>query len=173
MIVPYQIYRHFKGGLYLVLAVALSEENYEPTVVYMSLNGDGKVWTRSQSEFTSPVPDDRPNPTGQKNRFELVNDVKSVLSNCTTDSLIRELKSRPDNPFNEVDFEGLNDRVKLREYTVGELKNSPIDEGVYLEPVVTVDTLEEAKQFIERHPDRCSSSTKIFKGVIIEVESCD
>lgn len=35
MIVPYQIYRHFKGGLYLVLAVALSEENYEPTVVYM------------------------------------------------------------------------------------------------------------------------------------------
>lgn len=173
MIIPYHIYRHFKGGLYLVLAVALSEENYEPTVVYMSLNGDGKVWTRSQTEFTSPVPDDRPNPTGQKNRFELVNDVKSVLSNCTTDSLIRELKSRPDNPFNEVDFEGLNDRVKLREYTVGELKNSPIDEGVYLEPVVTVDTLEEAKQFIERHPDRCSLRTKIFKGVIIEVESFD
>lgn len=171
MIVPYQIYRHFKGGLYLILAVALSEEGFEPTVVYMSLNGDNRVWTRSQADFTSLVPEDRVNPTGQRNRFELVTDIKSVLSNCSTENLIKELKSRPDSPLNEVDFDSFNDCVKLREYTVGEIRK--INEGSYLEPIVTVDTLKEAKKFMERHPDRCSSRTKIFKSVIIEVASFD
>ena len=173
MIIPYHIYRHFKGGLYLVLAVALSEESYEPTVVYMSLNGDGKVWTRSQSEFTSLVPDDRPNPTGQKNRFELVNDISSVLSQCTTENLVKELRGRPDSPFNERDIEGLNDRVAISEYVLGETKIAGDNMGVYLETTMTADTLEEVKKFIENHPERCNNRMKIFKSVLVEVQSFD
>lgn len=173
MIIPYQIYRHFKGGLYLILAVALSEEGYEPTVVYMSLNGDSKVWSRSQADFTSPVPEDRPNPTGQRSRFELVNDVKSVLSQCTTENLVKELRSRPDSPFNEIDIEGLNDRVAMTEYVLGETKSAGEDMGVYLETTMTADTLGEVKKFIANHPERCNKRMKIFKSVLVEVESFD
>ena len=173
MIIPYHIYRHFKGGLYLVLAVALSEESYEPTVVYMSLNGDGKVWTRSQSEFTSLVPDDRPNPTGQKNRFELVSDINSVLSQCTTENLVKELRGRPDSPFNESDVEGFNDKVVLREYVLGELRPYPEGYGYGLQSYYSADDLESVKDFAERHSNRINSRVKIFKSVLVEVQSFD
>lgn len=176
MILPFQIYRHFKGGLYIVLAVALSEDAYTPTVVYMSLNGDSKVWTRSQSDFMSPVPEGRENPTGQANRFELVTDVKNVLSNCTTQNLIEELRSRPDNPFNEVDFKGFNDQVVLREYALGEIKEAETiayGNQKYIETIMTADSIEEVKKFMERNPHRLSSRVKIYKSVIVEMESFD
>lgn len=173
MIIPYQVYRHFKGGLYLVLAVALAEETYESTVVYMSLNGDNKVWTRSQADFTSLVPEGKPNPTGQRNRFELVTDVKSVLSKCTTESLIKELRGRPDSPFNERDIKGLNDKVAMSEYVLGETKSAGVDNGVYLETTMTADTFAEVKKFVENNPNRCNKRMKIFKSILVEVESFD
>lgn len=175
MIIPDQIYRHFKGGLYLILAVALPEEGCEPVVVYKSLNGDNQVWTRSLAEFMSPVPKERGNPTGQLNRFELVKDVRNILSNCSTKNLIEELKRRPDSPFNEQDVEGLNSKVVSSEYVVGEyvyhLHNDP-DRGTLL-PLASVDTLDEAKKFMEHNPHRCSIRTKIFKSVLVEVDSFD
>ena len=175
MILPFQIYRHFKGGLYLVLAVALSEEGFTPTVVYMSLNGDNKVWTRNQSDFMSPVPEGRENPTGQANRFELVTDVKNVLSNCTTQNLIDELRSRPDSPFNEIDLKGFNNQVVLREFVLGEIKEVQTESGKegYLEPIMTADTVEEVHKFMTNCPHRLNSRVKVFKSVIVEMESFD
>lgn len=173
MIVPYQIYRHFKGGLYLIVAVALAEENFEPNIVYMSLNGDNKVWTRSQTDFTSLVPEGRLNPTGQKYRFELVNNVSSVLSQCTTENLIKELKGRPDSPLNERNIEGFNDRVAMSEYVLGEIKSLGEDQGVYLETTMTADSLDEVKIFVANHPERCNSRMGIYKSVIVELESFD
>lgn len=171
MVTPFQIYRHFKGNLYLVISVALSESALEPTVVYLSLQGDNQVWTRSMSDFESPVPKDRENPTGQKYRFEPVEDVKNVLSSCTTDNLIEELKRRPDSPFNDVDFEGLNSRVANVEYVVGEMRSDMFScNGVdILYPVSCTDTLKEAQLFMEHNPHRCSSRTKIYKRVLVEV----
>ena len=174
MITPYSIYRHFKGGLYLILACALTEDTCEPTVVYMSLNGDNRVWTRSLSDFESIVPEGKPNPTGQEHRFELVRNLSSILGQCTTANLIEELKSRPDSPFNEVDIEGLNDKVVDREYIIGELVHTMPGYPPELRSVTAPkDTLEEAKFFVQNYPHRCSSRTKIFKSVLIEVESFD
>ena len=116
MVLPFQIYRHFKGNLYLVTSVALTSSELEPTVVYMSLNGDSQVWTRPMSEFESPVPEGRDNPTGQKLRFEPMRDFRSILSQCTTENLVEELKRRPDSPLNDLDIEGLNENgVKIAE----------------------------------------------------------
>lgn len=172
MIAPFQIYRHFKGGLYLVLSLALDENTKEPLVVYLSLNGDNKVWSRSMSEFSSFVPEGKENPTGQINRFQLVQDIKSCLKDCTTENLIKELKSRPDNPFNDIDLEGFNDRVVTREYAVGEIRINEVGQN-FLHPVVYTDSIQEAKSFIEKHPDRCSSRTNIYKVVISEAETFD
>ena len=172
MIFPHQIYRHFKGNLYLIISTALNESTLEPVVVYMSLNGDNKVWSRSMSDFESLVPEDRENPTGQEHRFELVKDIRFSLSQCTTESLIGELKNRPDSPFNEADFEGLNDKVADREFVLGELLSDNAGVKV-LSSLYSSDSLEEVKKWAERNFHRLSSRTKIFKSVLVEVQSFD
>ena len=175
MVVPFQIYRHFKGNLYLVISVALNSFDLEPTVVYKSLNGDNNVWTRPLSEFESFVPEGKENPTGQKYRFEQIVSMESVLSHCTTQNLIEELKNRPDSPFNESDVEGLNDKVKIREYILGELRpnSATLEEDYFLHSIYSDDSLEKVKDFAERHIGSFSSRAKIYKSVLVEVESFD
>lgn len=172
MVVPFQIYRHFKGNLYLVTSVALTSSELEPTVVYMSLNGDSQVWTRALSEFESLVPEGKENPTGQKYRFEPVKDMRSILSQCTTQSLIEELKRRPDSPFNDLDVDGLNEKVADREYILGEFRRIPSGTA-FLQSYYSADTLEEVEGFIQRNPQWGNSRTKIFKSVLVEVQSFD
>ena len=172
MVAPFQIYRHFKGNLYIIISVALTSSELMPTVVYMSLNGENQVWTRELSEFESPVPEGKDNPTGQKYRFELVKNMESILSQCTTQNLIEELKRRPDSPFSEADVEGLSDKVVDREYILGELRFD--DRGnKYLHSYQSSDDLTELKNYAERHFDLINSRLKIFKSVLIEVESFD
>lgn len=175
MILPFQIYRHFKGNLYVILSVALAESTLEPTVVYMSLNGDSKVWARSVTEFESLVPEGRENPTGQKHRFELVKDARNPISQCSTENLIKELKGRPDNPFNDIDLEGFNDKVLDKDYVVGDLSYPYPDypDKPHFNIKAVRETLEEAQKFIQNNPHRCSSRTKICKSVLVEVESFD
>ncbi len=50
-----EIYRHYKGGLYVVIARAIHEESCEPLVIYQS-NISGATWARSLENFTSRVP---------------------------------------------------------------------------------------------------------------------
>lgn len=42
---PHQLYRHYKGGEYMVLAMSTHTETKEPMVVYVSLTY-GTIWTR-------------------------------------------------------------------------------------------------------------------------------
>ncbi len=58
---PYGVYRHYKGGLYRVHTVAYAEASLEPMVVYESLTDSesvpqGTFWTRPLSEFTEELP---------------------------------------------------------------------------------------------------------------------
>lgn len=48
-------YRHFKGGEYEVLGIALHSETQEEMVVYRALYGDKKVWVRPKSMFSDTV----------------------------------------------------------------------------------------------------------------------
>lgn len=56
---PGRVVRHFKGGLYRILFPATSAspgEGFNPdsVFVYMAL-ADGKIWVRSEHEFTDEV----------------------------------------------------------------------------------------------------------------------
>ena len=65
------IYRHFKGGEYMVIGVATHTETNERLVVYMDLESD-KTWARPYAEFLSKV-DRKKYPDAQQDyRFELV-----------------------------------------------------------------------------------------------------
>ena len=48
-------YRHFKGGEYEVLYIALHSETKEPMVVYRALYGDRGIWVRPASMWNETV----------------------------------------------------------------------------------------------------------------------
>ena len=51
---PGQVYQHYKGGIYSIIARALREDTLEPVVVYHS-NAKGVSWERTVANFTEPV----------------------------------------------------------------------------------------------------------------------
>ncbi|MBP5158693.1 MAG: DUF1653 domain-containing protein [Lachnospiraceae bacterium] len=69
---PGQIYRHFKGRYYQVIAVATHSETRKQLVVYQALYGDYGIFARPIESFTSDTDMKKyPNATQQK-RFQLV-----------------------------------------------------------------------------------------------------
>ena len=66
------IYKHYKGGVYKVLGVAKSSEDYSDLVVYEALydNPMSKLWVRPLEDFLSEVEVE-----GKKvKRFEFIED---------------------------------------------------------------------------------------------------
>jgi len=69
---PHEIYKHFKGNCYRIVALATNSENEETMVIYQALYGDFKIYARELSMFMSPVDKVKyPNAT-QEMRFELL-----------------------------------------------------------------------------------------------------
>lgn len=98
------LYRHFKGGFYIVNSVALLEaspDENDPMVVYTSVE-TGKTWLRPLSSFIADVSDREDNVTGQMHRMELATDLRGILSFMSTEEIVEELEKRPDNPYEGV-----------------------------------------------------------------------
>ena len=80
-----RVYRHFKGNYYFVENVAYDSETKERMVVYKPLyyRDDGRsIWVRPEKMFLEEIPERPDNITGQKIRFELVDDIeKNYLKN--------------------------------------------------------------------------------------------
>jgi hypothetical protein len=68
------LYRHYKGGEYIVFAVSLNEETLEPLVHYYSLAKETR-WTRTLDNFTSEVSN-----SGflRRPRFEFVREASGI-----------------------------------------------------------------------------------------------
>ena len=74
-----RVYRHFKGNYYFVENIAYDSETYERMVVYKPLyeREDGRnIWVRPEKMFLEEIPERPDNITGQKVRFELVEDIE-------------------------------------------------------------------------------------------------
>ena len=74
-----RVYRHFKGNYYFVENVAYDSETKERMVVYKPLyeREDGRsICVRPEKMFLEEIPDRPDNITGQKFRFQLVDDIE-------------------------------------------------------------------------------------------------
>lgn len=66
------LYRHFKGGMYIVEDVAFDSETETQLVLYRALYGEGYLWARPLEMFLSEVDVNKYPDASQKYRFELV-----------------------------------------------------------------------------------------------------
>ena len=67
-----QFYRHFKGGLYQVMAIATHSETKEKMVVYQALYGDYGIYERPYDMFASEVDHEKYPQVKQVYRFTQV-----------------------------------------------------------------------------------------------------
>ena len=72
-----KVYRHFKGNYYFVENRALDSESKEWLVVYKALydRDDSQIWVRPEKMFLEEIPERPDNVTGQRHRFEYVEEV--------------------------------------------------------------------------------------------------
>ena len=74
-----RVYRHFKGNYYFIENIAYDSETKERIVVYKPLyeREDGrKIWVRPEKMFLEEIPERPDNITGQKYRFEIVEETQ-------------------------------------------------------------------------------------------------
>ena len=89
-----QFYRHFKGGLYQVMAIATHSETKEKMVVYQALYGDYGIYVRPYDMFASEVDHEKYPQVKQVYRFTQVQpeeenarvEVESALELTNVDS---------------------------------------------------------------------------------------
>lgn len=132
-----RIYKHFKGNLYKVLAVAVHTESEEKLVVYQSVDNPDRVFARPLEMFMSDIDRFRYPLIRAKYRFTLVSEPEEETNGEETkeeetlsDSvLIREQEEETEPSKTEVTEEQSDDDSAVYKDN-GELVIDPYVEGV-------------------------------------------
>ena len=97
---PYELYKHFKGDTYQILAIAKHSETGEQMIVYQGLYGECPVYVRNLEMFLEKVDKVKYPDVKQEYRFEQVNSVadsvkaETVQSDCVKASCEETFKTQ-------------------------------------------------------------------------------
>lgn len=83
---PFELYKHFKGDTYQILAIAKDSETGEQVVVYQGLYGECPVYVRSLAMFMEKVDRVKYPDVMQEYRFEQVKSVADSVRAELTDN---------------------------------------------------------------------------------------
>lgn len=152
------LYRHFKGGFYIVKEIAQLESSPDEDnkmVVYTSVE-TGKTWLRPLNQFFTDVSDRDDNVTGQTYRFELATDLRGIMSFMSTKEIVEELENRPDNPYDGLKTLEEDPDVWDVKFILGRFVEKSSLKGETVEEFVPItmnvwDTIEEAQRYRDIH----------------------
>lgn len=151
-----QFYRHFKGRLYQIVAVAEHSETRERMVVYQALYGDYRVYVRPYDMFMSEVDHEKYPDVQQKYRFELVE-----LSDETSEDA-EEPKQSEVNPIllEFLDADTLEDKLHILI-----CNRNRMDESLLNSIAISLDLVVEKKGLQEKYDEimNCLSMMKQFE----------
>lgn len=124
-----QIYKHFKGNLYKVLAVAVHTESEEKLVVYQSVDNPDRVFARPLEMFMSDIDRFRYPLIRAKYRFTLVSEPEEeTKEEETKEETLNEDTKEEDVKDEETEEQSDDDSAVYKDN--GELVIDPYVEGV-------------------------------------------
>lgn len=134
----FELYKHFKGNLYQVMAIATDSEDGSLKVVYQALYGDYKIYVRDLQSFMSQTDKEKYPNAEQKYRFELVTErnraeaIESVLENDPMQEAVKDT----DYDAGSMDMNPIDSMMK--ETTEKEERSETAqEEMVHLDPAVS------------------------------------
>lgn len=125
-----QIYRHFKGGLYQIIAVATHSETNERYVVYQALYGGMDVWVRPYDMFIGEVDHMKYPDVQQKYRFELMNTLLNAAGNGDMWNSTHPVAAGIDDDRHDTSQYAEDDRQDTEQYVgAGEQTGESVSDG--------------------------------------------
>lgn len=163
---PYEIYRHFKGKHYQVLAIATHSETGEQMVVYQQLYAPFGVYVRPLEMFMSKVDKEKYPQVQQEYRFEKLQSPAWELNMMQEVPQEREIQQSC--VYAKSEAEPVIQKTELEEKTVEEADEPALDPGLL--KFLEADTYEQKLEILCMLHPRITDSMIDTMAVSLDVE---